>query len=299
MTQQPYGQPYGYGPPQPPQYASPQYQQPQQQYAPPQQQPGPAPMQLSTLAGEQVVQAAPPAMPNFTDLLGRLLYVLPKRVESHQQYGDKIIADVVFFDGEPITHTTRDKSVVPLKTPARPGELLEDLWITSSRIVSGLKGTIGRTQGFAVRLDKEGNAFVLRDATPAEAQMVATEAARIRAGHAAGAHAGNPLAQHAAPPPQSPAAAVAQASGYGQQAPQGFPPGPNPQPNDPWAPQYQQQPQGAAWPQQGQQVTVAGQAFTATGQGPLPGQQGMPPEQPQQATPPGQFDPGAWMGGQQ
>lgn len=273
MTQQSYGAP-------PPGYAPPQYQQPgqppfptqqpypqpgapatnpypqgqQPQYAPPApQQYQPAPMALDTLGGREIKQVAPATLPSFTDLEGRLLYVLPKSIDSSGQFGDKIIADVVFFDGAPITATIRDKQIVTLTQPVMPGQLMPDLWITSSRIVSGLREMCGRTNGFAVRLAKEGKAFVLRDATPAEASMVAQQVQAIRAGQAGAAVAANPFlnGQTTAPAP-----VVAQ-----QPLPQQY--------VTPAAAQYAQQ---YAVPSQGAVAEVAGQQFVATGQGPFPGQ---------------------------
>ncbi len=255
-------QPYGYAPQPgyPPPAAPPQpYGQPAPQYAPQPQHgmaapPPPMPAGPGMVSNEQLDQSAPVQQPRLTDLQGRLVFVLPRKLTSSTEYGDRIDGDVIFFDGAPITHVTRDDGMKQLATPCQPQTLIEECWITGGRIVSALKPYVGRGQGFVRRVGKDGRAWVLKDATPAE---VAQVQAALPAIYARGAQDPFVAAQAAAQAPAAPQQPSPQQYPGGQPVPQYAPQpyvqqAPPSQPFDPnaWAQQQgapQQQPPTDPW----------------------------------------------------
>lgn len=336
MTQQPGG--YGYPPqqyPQQPPYQQPAQPQYPQQYAYPQQpqmptapqypaQSPPAAQQYAPPAAQQLgqqayggdvsldgdgelKQTARPRQPRFTDLVGRLLYINPTGIEDDtndgrpgKKYGARIIADVMFADGGPVTHSVRDGVAEPLEQPVMPGQLMTGVWITASRLVPALRPYIGTGKRFARRLGKDGRAFVLLPVTEQETQQVTAMVRAALAQQAANAQAGNPLL--AGQPPTQP---VQQPQSYqhppappmASQAPQGGQLQPMP---NPYGQQFPVPPAGYGaaaqqpqWqpPAQGTPGMAAGQQFTA-----------MPPQAPpEQQLPPGgiaHFDPANWAQGQ-
>jgi hypothetical protein len=100
-------------------------------------------------------QAAPPvgARPAFAQFRDRLLLIRPTAIERNVPndlqpgtFKDRVTADVVFLDGDTITDKIDDDGAHPeLDEPIRPGDIMEDYWISQTLIVRQIKGKIGAT----------------------------------------------------------------------------------------------------------------------------------------------------------
>lgn len=112
-------------------------------------------MTVNEFENEGFDQAAPPvgARPAFAQFKGRLLLIRPTAIEykvpndlQPGTFKDRITADVVFLDGETITDRIDDEGVhTELDEPIKPGEVIEDYWISQTLIVRQVKGKIGAT----------------------------------------------------------------------------------------------------------------------------------------------------------
>ena len=100
--------------------------------------------------------AAAPASgprPTFAQFKDRLLLIRPTSIEkgipNDLQPGttqDRVTADVVFLDGDTITHKIdADGAHTELGEPIRPGDIMEEYWISQALIVRQVKGKIGAT----------------------------------------------------------------------------------------------------------------------------------------------------------
>lgn len=225
---------------------------------------------------DSLPQKAAPTRPRWGHFMGRLIWLYPKGVKpAGNGMGDSIICDVGLLDGGTMTHVTDDDGIVTsLVKPVQEGEVVEDVYVSSSRFKEDLRAAIGQHDGFICRLAKDGRAAVLRKATPDEEARGMHWLAAYRGRQQQVAAAANPFtaaqAQLAAQQPQ-----------YGQQFP--VPPAPG---------QFQPAagpPQG--YPQQQPQYAVGGQQYPPQGggygapapqptQAPFTGQPGGPPAVP-------------------
>jgi len=180
---------------------------------------------------DSLPQKAAPTRPRWGHFMGRLIWVYPKGVKPpNNGMGESIICDVAFFDGGPMTHVTGDDgTITPLANPVQPGEVIEDVYVGSTRFKDDLKAAIGQHDGFICRLGKDGNAAVLKKATPQEQEYGARWVEQHRGRQQQIAQAADPFraAQQQLAAQQGPGIPHQQdPAAYLQQGPQQFQPAP-------------------------------------------------------------------------
>jgi hypothetical protein len=88
--------------------------------------------------------------PSVAQLKDRLLVIWPKRLESvPDRYHpgamkDRLTADVAFLDGETIAvRINKEGESTPLADPVAPGDIMRDVFLSQTKLVSQTKARIG------------------------------------------------------------------------------------------------------------------------------------------------------------
>lgn len=155
--------------------------------------------------------------PALRQMIGRLVVIFPKLIEKDVpdnfnpgKTKDRLTADVVFLEGDPIGHVEHQTlGTIPLDTPVKKGEVMRDVFISNGFLIGQVKGK-QKALGVLIRGEaKKGNPPLILGPFSAEQQELAGRW-WTKMGQAAFEGAGAP--QATATPTAAPAPAPAPAA---------------------------------------------------------------------------------------